>query len=133
MLARSEQHGRNWGGSRTSDTANPSTSTNWGGNSSTSFNEVGRSLLRPEEILQLPKHLAIVLLPNVRPIITVKVPYFAKTDRKLRRRALDLLSGIATIAVTVAVFAFIGWTLTAGANDPRVVHFWLTSRRAFTP
>ena len=133
VLARSEQHGQNWGGSRTSGTANPSTSTNWGGNSSTSFNEVGRSLLRPEEVLQLPKHLAIVLLPNVRPIITVKVPYFAKTDRKLRRRVVDLLSGIATIAVTVAVFAFIGWTLTAGANDPRVVHFWLTSRRAFTP
>ena len=133
VLARSEQHGRNWGGSRTSDTASPSTSTNWGGNSSTSFNEVGRSLLRPEEVLQLPTHLAIVLLPNVRPIITVKVPYFAKTDRKLRRRVLDLLSGIATIAVTVAVFAFIGWTLTAGANDPRVIHFWQTSRKAFTP
>ena len=133
VQARSEQHGRNWGGSRTSDTANPSRSTNWGGNSSTSFNEVGRSLLRPEEILQLPTHLAIVLLPNVRPIITVKVPYFARTDRKLRRRVIDLLSGVVTIAVTLAVFAFIGWTLTAGANDPRVIHFWQTSRRAFTP
>ena len=133
VQARSEQHGRNWGGSRTSDTANPSRSTNWGGNSSTSFNEVGRSLLRPEEVLQLPTHLAIVLLPNVRPIITVKVPYFARTNRKMRTRIVDLVSGIVTIAVTVAVFAFIGWTLTAGANDPRVIHFWQTSRRAFTP
>lgn len=132
VLARSEQHGRNWGGSHTSDTANPSRTTNWGGNSSTSFNEVGRSLLRPEEILQLPTHLAIVLLPNVRPIITAKVPYFAKIDRRFQRRFIDLLGGIVTIAVTAAVFAFVGWTLTAGANDPRVIHFWRTSRAACT-
>ncbi|MFN9974039.1 MAG: type IV secretory system conjugative DNA transfer family protein, partial [Phycisphaerae bacterium] len=121
----------NWGGSRTSDTANPSTSSSWGGSSSTSYNEVGRSLLRPEEILQLPAHLAIVLLPNVRPIIAVKVPYFAKSNRRLSRRVFDLLSGVVTITVMTAVFVSVGWALTAGANDPRVLHFWRTSQAAF--
>ncbi|MFN8710860.1 MAG: type IV secretory system conjugative DNA transfer family protein, partial [Planctomyces sp.] len=131
VMARSDQHGRNWGGSRTSDTANPSTSSSWGGSSSTSYNEVGRSLLRPEEILQLPAHLAIVLLPNVRPIIAVKVPYFAKSNRRLSRRVFDLLSGVVTITVMTAVFVSVGWALTAGANDPRVLHFWRTSQAAF--
>jgi type IV secretion system protein VirD4 len=133
VYARSEQHGRNWGGSRTTESASPSSSTNWGGNSSTSFNEVGRSLLRPEEVLQLPRRLAIVLLPNVRPILTEKVPYFTRSGMNARRRIIDFMGSVVVIAVTIAVFLFVGWTLTVGQHDPRVVHFWNTSRQMYAP
>ena len=128
-----DQQGQNWGGSNTTSSASPSGSTNWGHSSSMSFNEVGRSLLRPEEVLQLPRHLAIVLLPNVRPILTVKVPYFARTKSGLRRRFMEFTSSLVVIAVTIAVCLFVGWTLTEGQHDPRVIHFWQTSRRMYTP
>jgi type IV secretion system protein VirD4 len=124
VLSRSDQNGRNWGGSRTNDGANPSSTSNWGGNSSTSYNEVARPLLRPEEVLQLPTNLAIVLLPNVRPIFVLKVPYFTVTGRRKGRQLLNILRGAIAITLTVALFAVVGWALTSGANDPRVIHFW---------
>jgi type IV secretion system protein VirD4 len=133
VMARSEQSGQNWGGSNTNGASTPSQSTNWGGNNSTSYNEIGRSLLRPEEILQLPTFLAIALLPNVRPILTAKVPYFVKTDPGMRRRVSSLLRSGITLAIATAALTFIGWMLTAGADHPKVVHFWKCARAAYTP
>lgn len=90
-------------------------------------------MLRPEEVLQLPTHLAIVLLPNVRPILTEKVPDFARGRMNSRRRIIDFMGSVVVIAVTIALFLFVGWTLTVGQHDPRVVHFWQTSRQMYRP
>jgi type IV secretion system protein VirD4 len=131
--ARSDQSSENWGGSNTFGTSSPSKSTNWGSSTSTTHNEVGRSLLRPEEVLQLPTFVAIVLLPNVRPIVTVKVPYFAKSGNGLRRRIVNFIGGLVTAVVAFVALTFVVWTLTAGAENPRVVHFWNCAREAYTP
>jgi type IV secretion system protein VirD4 len=79
----SSQSSTNWGTSTSQGTQELQRGSNQGGGDSYSHSQIGRSLIQPEEILQLPSHLGIALLPNVRPIMFEKVPYFAKsTSRK---------------------------------------------------
>ena len=59
--------------------------------------------------------------------------FIANTKSGMRRRFMDVTSSLVVIAVTIAVFLFVGWTLTEGQHDPRVIHFWQTSRRMYTP
>lgn len=83
IRSQSEQHSTNWGGSDTTSSGSPSHSTNWGGGRSTSYNEVARLLIRPEEILQMPRQLSIVLMPGLRPVLTEKLPYYRRIEGKV--------------------------------------------------
>lgn len=121
-FGRSEQQGRNQGASSATGIADPHHNANWGSNDSTSFNEIGRSLLRAEEVLQLPKSLAIVLLPNVRPMLVEKVPYFARTKRRVIAGLCGRLFDTWIVLVTIFVCVVIGWSLTIGRDHPLVMH-----------
>ncbi|WP_197531008.1 type IV secretory system conjugative DNA transfer family protein [Posidoniimonas corsicana] len=96
-------------------------STNWGDNRSTSYSEVGRALIQPEEVLQLPKNAAIVLLPNVRPILAEKTPYFARRGRRLiRRTGWAVVNAVVALATAAAVGGAV-WAATIGQDHPMVV------------
>lgn len=97
----------------------------WGTNRSTSqsttYSEVARALIQPEEILQLPPNLAIALLPNIRPILLEKRPYYTRQwswhpGYVLRDVGLWLKS-----AVVIALLC-VGWANTLGRTHP-VTHW----------
>lgn len=123
VVGRTDQTGSNWGQSSTTGAHDQSQGTNWGGSDSTSYAEVGRALIQPEEILQLPKESAIVLLPNVRPILAQKTPYFSRTKNKIGTRVARSLTSLAAVACTLALTGFLVWAMTAGRSHPLVLSF----------
>lgn len=117
---RSASQGASWGGSLSQGTTDQTHGQNWGGNDSSSFNESARSLLKPEEILQMSKHLAIALIPNVPPILLEKVPYFAKPKSSLIRQFARRTRNGFIVTASVALLVTIGWVASVGTSDPLV-------------
>ena len=105
VVSVSQQRGDNWGKSAASDTANMNVNTNWGGNRSSSENEVARPLLRAEEVLQIPSYAAIALIPNIRPILVEKVPYYNKN------RGIGYLRRTCSFLVYLAISCGTSWVL----------------------
>lgn len=124
----SEQTGDNWGGSTTQGAQETSRGKNWGGSRSWTSNQVGRALIQAEEVLQLPRQAAIVLLPNVRPILAEKVPWFEQRRRRIVRRLLRMLGASLTIAVTLLLVSVLAWSFTIGRSLPSVQAFWSSVR-----
>jgi type IV secretion system protein VirD4 len=89
--------------------------------SNTTISEVARRLLKPEEVLTLPEHAAIVFHKNNYVIICNKIKYYA--DRAFRRRGIffqrwgtgrtrglglgGMLLGLAALALALALTQFV--------------------------
>jgi type IV secretion system protein VirD4 len=72
----SQQMSSNWGYSISHGGQDIQRGNNSGGGDSETYGQVGRALIQAEEILQLPSSAAIALLPGIRPMLLLKVPYF---------------------------------------------------------
>ncbi len=66
----------NWGHSWNQGSHDHSQGGNYGGGTSTTYTQVGRALIQPEEVLQLPSSMAVALLPGMRPVLLEKTPYY---------------------------------------------------------
>ncbi|MEZ6129202.1 MAG: type IV secretory system conjugative DNA transfer family protein [Planctomycetaceae bacterium] len=104
---------------------------NHGTSDSTSWNEIARPLLRPEEVLQLPKNLAIVLLPNTRPILTEKIPWFLKQKRHSFLRSIRACRNVLLLVSTISANIILWWALTAGQQHPTVQQVVAEARNFF--
>ncbi|GAB5440128.1 MAG: hypothetical protein Fues2KO_04770 [Fuerstiella sp.] len=120
-LSHSEQSGLNSGDGKSQGLTDYSQSVNHGISQSSTANEISRALMRPEEVLQMPPQLGIVLLPNVRPILIQKVPYFAKASRRFFSRSLSFCVDVVTIACTIALIGAVVWFVYAGHAHPLIV------------
>ncbi len=74
--SQSFQTNDNWGRSWNHSYQDHSQGGNYGGGTSTTYAQVGRALIQPEEVLQLPSSMAIGLLPGLRPVLFEKTPYY---------------------------------------------------------
>ena len=110
VTGRSEQTGDN-DGSTTGPNLDVMESRSRGSSRSVTYNEVERSLIQPSEVLQLPEKSAIVLLPNVRPILAEKVPYFEKRRTRFLMRAAGAICNLLVTAVCVTVLAGAGYLI----------------------
>jgi type IV secretion system protein VirD4 len=72
----SRQSSNTYGSSENRGMHEHSSGTNRSYSTSTTYNETARALIQPEEVLQLPTELAIALIPNQRPILIEKIPYY---------------------------------------------------------
>lgn len=97
----SSQTSRNWGGSTTAGSHDQSHGTSYGYSTSQTVNETARALIRPEEVLQLSTDEALVLLPHVRPLRVLKMPYYMK-----RRRTRSVFTRFLEF-IAVSLFSFI--------------------------
>jgi type IV secretion system protein VirD4 len=100
--------GRSWQRSKQETTYSGSS------NSNDNWNQIGRKLLRPEEVTGLSERIAIILTPGVKPIWTRLVRYYEK-DFKVSRgvglikamfvsTCLFLCSTLLAVSVTAALF-----------------------------
>lgn len=125
ILSRSEQRGSNWGNSASSGVGDQSKGVNWGSNNSTSYNEIARPLLRPEEVLQLGRQFSIVLLPGLRPVLTEKMPYYLQPKASgFIGQGLALMCSLFLIAFSAVLITLFLWLITAGQVNPLVRDFW---------
>ncbi len=123
VYGRSDQEGKNWGKSFAEGAPDQNRTQNSGGIFSTTYNEVGRSLIQPEEVLQLPSNTAIALLPNVRPILTEKVPYFEKRKLFVFNRLFSITTDLFVILLAVVLSFILAWGMTIGESHPAVLEF----------
>ncbi|MCA9048863.1 MAG: type IV secretory system conjugative DNA transfer family protein [Planctomycetaceae bacterium] len=128
----STQAGFNQGRSFNTGIGDMTQQRNHGTSDSTSWNEMARPLLRPEEVLQLPSHLAIVLLPNTRPILTEKTPWFREHKRHIIRRTFQACTNVVLTVVAVPATVVLWWAMTAGQQHPTVKQFVTEARSIFT-
>lgn len=131
VRSRSDQESQNWGKSTSPSAPDQNQSVNSGTSNSTSFNEVSRSLIQPEEVLQLPGNTAIALLPNIRPILAEKVPYFEKKKTFLFRRLVSLGIDLLVVSLVASLAAILVWALTIGQSHPAVTEFGYQVERYF--
>ena len=75
-------------------------STSYSVNSSSNWQQIGRRLLRPDELLVLDERTAITFTPGIRPIRTTLVRYYEKGFRENSR----LWARMRMFAMTVIVF-----------------------------
>lgn len=121
ILSVTEQAGLNNGQTGSTGIHDQTTSKNWGASNSTSYAEQSRSLMTPAEVLTLPRHFAIALLPGMSPVLIEKMPYFRKASSGIFRRTFSFLTDVALVATTVIVLATAMWGLTLGRQEPAVV------------
>jgi type IV secretion system protein VirD4 len=105
--------GSSTGGSLQTSDVNPGTSTSASWNSNENWNQVGRKLLRPEEVMGLDTRTAITFCPGTPPIATTLIRYFEEQLGKapfwpalrtaLRSVKLCLMATVMAGAVTMAV------------------------------
>jgi type IV secretion system protein VirD4 len=105
----STQTSHNSGTSSNTSSQGPSQGINSGYSRSDTLNETARALIRPEEVLQLSPAEAIVLLPHLRPVRLLKMPYYVA--RRRMRRLLVTIAEYAVLLTTcvivmAAVFAY---------------------------
>lgn len=132
--SRSVQRGRSWGESQSHGGNDTSQSSNWGGNYSYTHNEVGRPLLRPEEILTLPRSLNIVLLPGIKPVMTRKTPYYLqRRSPSIITRWISAVFNLITVVVSFAVIPYVGFSLLNGDPNSFVVQSVEQIRHELTP
>lgn len=79
--SQSYQNNVNWGSTWNQSYHDHSQGGNYGGGTSMTYAQVGRALIQPEEVLQLPSSMAIALLPGKRPILFEKTPYYQASAR----------------------------------------------------
>ncbi len=100
--------GKSWQRSKQETTSSRSS------NSNDNWNQIGRKLLRPEEVTGLPQRIAITFTPGAKPIWTRLVRYYEK-DFKISRgvglvkamfvsTCLFLCSTLLAVSVTAALF-----------------------------
>lgn len=130
---RSVQTGFNWGGSAATGIADPTRNESWGRSESVTVSDLGRALLRPEEVLTLPRDRAIALLPGVKPVLFRKVPDYAPPSRGLAGRVRRAAAALIRIAVAAGLAAFLLWAATDGRDSPELARllegFGLRGRR----
>lgn len=120
ILSVTEQTGLNDGQTGSTGIHDQTTSKNWGASSSTSFAEQSRSLMTPAEVLTLPRHLAIAILPGMSPVLIEKMPYYRKVGGGVFRRTISLLTDVAFVAITSMTLTTVVWALTFGRHEPAV-------------
>jgi len=107
-----ESGGKSWG--KSWQRSKQETTSSRSSNSNDNWNQIGRKLLRPEEVTGLSQRIAIVLTPGVKPIWTWLVRYYEK-DFKISRgvglvkalfvsTCLFLCSTLLAVSVTAALF-----------------------------
>lgn len=120
VMATTQQVGSNLGRSENTGIQEMSTNRSWGTNDSVSNAEQSRPLLTPAEVLTLPRHLGIALLPGIHPVLFKKMPYYADRPRRLVSLGLELCGNI-VVGVAIAVFLlFSVWFFAWGQFDPEV-------------
>ncbi|MEZ6064032.1 MAG: type IV secretory system conjugative DNA transfer family protein [Planctomycetaceae bacterium] len=130
---RTTQVGWNQGVSASNDFSGQPKSTNRGSSDSRSYAETARLLLRPEEVLQLPSHAAVALIPGVRPILAEKVPWFARRRSGVFASALSAVRSLVATACGVAIIGGAAWLMTSGQSHPQVIALQEQFRREFQP
>ena len=128
IFSATEQSGVNDGHTGSTGIHDQTSSKNWGSSNSVSYAEQSRSLMTPAEVLTLPRHLAIALLPGLPPVLIEKMPYYKKTGRGFLRRTVSLFGDMAFVTLTLVFWATILWALTLGRHEPIVVEFFEASR-----
>ena len=124
VVSGSRQRGGNWNKSAASDTANMNVISSWGSSWSSSENEIARPLLRPEEVLQMPSHSAIALIPNVRPILLEELPYYKQaTSTCLLFRSLSAFAHWVAACVTVWLIVIVVAAIIDGRLMPALADF----------
>lgn len=83
-----------------SSSCSTSTSRNW--------NEVGRKLLKPEEIYTLGERTAITFVPGLPPIMTTLERYYECKMGPERWRSVKTIAATVILFVTATVFAAVG-------------------------
>ena len=121
ILSMTEQTGLNNGQTGSTGIHDQTTSKNWGASNSTSYAEQSRSLMTPAEVLTLPRHLAIALLPGTSPVLIEKMPYYQKVGGGIFRRTFSFLSDVAFVSTTAMVLMTVTWALTLGRHEPAVI------------
>ncbi len=118
VISTSRQSSFNWGGSHTAGGREQSQGSNWGASRSITRSETGRSLITPDEVLQLPRWAAIALLPGVPPILLEKQPYFRAPSR-LRIGLARIFTTLCALLVLLGtpVYAFGLYAFLAGPHD----------------
>lgn len=106
-------NGQNSGESHTSGINDQSHGSNQGWNASTSLATTGRSLLQPEEILQLPRQLSLILLPHTPPILAEKTPYYQKARKPWLRSFFRFVRDVAVIVLTLAMIPMVWEVITS--------------------
>ncbi|MBP3955469.1 type IV secretory system conjugative DNA transfer family protein [Gemmata sp. G18] len=102
--------GENWGGSKQSNSPDASSSRgeSWGGNDN--WQQQGRKLLKPEEVMTLSPRLAITFAPSVRPICTALTRYYEPGDRQPGRwKRMQETAEVWTTAVMMLSIALGAW------------------------
>lgn len=113
VIGKSEQDSTNEGNT-TGPNLDVYESMNRGTSRSVTYNEVERALIQPSEVLQLPEKSAIVLLPNTRPILAQKVPYFEKERHSLLPRLVAFITRTSFTILFAAMIAGAAWLVLAG-------------------
>lgn len=124
--------GTSSGSSQSMGTSDQSTGQNWGNNQSQSHAATGRPLIMPEEILQLPRNLVIILLAGMPPILAEKVAYFSKRPgTKCGLFFGPLICGTIIAATAFLLPEFVEFVLSG--NPGWAVHGWLTQLNESLP
>ena len=129
VLGHSSQTSHNWGSSTNHGGHDTSQGSNYGYSRSETINEVGRALIQPEEVLQLPPSAAIALLPNVPPILLQKTPYYRRFNTSVLG-ALWRESGRLCETMVCGGLLLIGWACTLGREQPLVQRGYAQLRTA---
>lgn len=98
IVVESGGHSRGWSRQATYNSAQPSDSAGSSGNSNTNWAQQARKLLKPEEVLQLPKRTAITFVPGMPPIMTTLSRY---DEEKNLGRPAGPLRRFATATLTL--------------------------------
>jgi len=120
ILSVTEQSGVNDGHTGSTGIHDQTSSNNRGSNTSTSYAEQSRSLMTPAEVLTLPRHLAIALLPGMSPVLIEKMPYYRNSGSGFLRRSFSFLSDLVFVVITLGCLAVATWGLTLGRREPAV-------------
>jgi len=121
VMGLTQQSGINDGHTGSTGIHDQTTNVSCGSSSSNSFAETGRALMTPAEVMRLPRHLAIALLPGMPPALLEKMPYYRRAGRGAVVRLLGVLFDVAFVIVTLGMVAAIAWGFTSGWEEPFVV------------
>jgi type IV secretion system protein VirD4 len=118
--SQSYQSSDNWGKSWNQSHHDHSQGGSYGGGSSMTYAQVGRALIQPEEVLQLPPSMAIALLPGVRPVLFEKTPYY-QASAKPTSAMWKLCRSVGRLAFALIGIPFLALVLrSAVVGNPNV-------------
>lgn len=120
VLSLTQQSGANHGHTGSTGIHDQTTSKNWGSNDSTSYAEQSRSLMTPAEVLTLPRHLGIAILPGLHPVLFEKIPYYLEQRSRIFSLCFRLTGNAAVVLAEVVFLLLALWFFAAGQFDPDV-------------